>query len=112
MISQLRIYTVNRGMMEQWVKLFTEKVVPMQENHGIKIGGMWVNEDKNQFIWTRSFADAEDIDTKVASFRSSPEWQAVSDHVMSHLAREDIQNMKPALDVEGDGLTIGNKPVP
>ncbi len=50
MISQLRIYTVNRGMMDQWVKHFTETLVPMQEKHGIKIGGMWVNEDKNQFI--------------------------------------------------------------
>ena len=68
MISQLRIYTINKGMTDQWVKHFTEVLVPMQENLGIKIGGMWVNEDKNQFIWTRSFADAEDLKAKEAAF--------------------------------------------
>jgi len=50
MISQLRIYTVNRGMMDQWVKLFSEFIVPVQESLGMKINAMWVNEDKNQFI--------------------------------------------------------------
>mgnify|MGYP000333070664 CR=1 FL=1 len=64
MISQLRIYTVNKGMTDQWVKHFTEVLVPMQEKHDIKIGGMWVNEDKNQFIWIRSFANAEDVTVK------------------------------------------------
>ena len=57
MISQLRVYTVNRGMMDDWVKHFTQNLVPIQENVGIKIDGMWVNEDKDQFIWIRSFAE-------------------------------------------------------
>ncbi len=48
MTSQLRMYTINRGMMDQWVKLFTEKLIPMQEKHGIKIEGMWVSEDSTQ----------------------------------------------------------------
>ncbi len=95
MISQLRIYTVNRGMMDQWVRLFTETIAPLQGKHGIKIDGMWVNEDKNQFIWVRSFADAADLKTKTGSFSSSSEWRAVKDHVMSHLAREDVQNLEP-----------------
>ncbi len=60
MTSQLRIYTINRGMMEEWVKLFTQTLVPMQEKYGIKIEGMWVSEDSTQFIWIRSFADSED----------------------------------------------------
>ena len=64
MISQLRMYTVNRGMMDQWVKHFNEVLIPMQEKHGIKIDGTWVNEDNNQFIWKRSFADAEDVKAK------------------------------------------------
>jgi len=34
MTSQLRTYTINRGMMDEWVKLFTETLVPMQEKHG------------------------------------------------------------------------------
>ena len=111
MISQLRIYTVNRGMMDQWVKLFTETLVPMQEKLGIKIGGMWANEDKNQFIWTRSFADAEDLKAKEAAFYESTEWNGAVDHARSHLARIVVQVMEPALNVEGDGLTLGPEKV-
>ena len=96
MIYQLRMYTVNRGMMDQWVKLFNETIVPIQEKHGIKIDGKWVNEDKNQFIWIRSFADAEDVKAKEAAFSGSQEWKAVVNQVRSHLARMEVQTMEPA----------------
>ena len=58
MTSQLRMYTINRGMMDQWVKLFTETLVPMQEKHGIKIEGMWVSEDSTQFIWIHTYGNS------------------------------------------------------
>ena len=111
MISQLRIYTVNKGMTDQWVKHFTEVLVPLQEKYGIKIGGMWVNEDKNQFIWTRSFADAEEVTAKEAAFYGSAEWSGTVDHTRSHIARTVVQAMEPATKVEGDGLTIGSEKV-
>ena len=76
--------TVNRGMMDQWVK--AENLVPMQERHGIKVNGMWVNEDRNQFIWIRSFNDAADLAAKEAAFYESDEWKAAVDHTRSHLA--------------------------
>ena len=99
MISQLRMYTINRGMMDQWVKHFTEVLVPMQEKYGIKIDGMWVSDDKAQFIWIRSFADAEDVKAKEAAFYSSADWQAVIDYTRSHLARTVVQTMESALNL-------------
>ena len=96
MISQLRIYTVNRGMMDQWVKHFKETVAPIQEKVGIKIEGMWVNQDKNQFIWIRTYADEADQKAKEEAFYNSPEWEAVKDHTRSHLARLDVHTMGPA----------------
>ena len=88
-------------MTDQWVKHFTEVLVPMQEKHGIKIGGMWVNEDKNQFIWTRSFADAADLTAKEAAFYGSAEWSGTVDRTRSHIARVVVQDMHPALHVPG-----------
>jgi hypothetical protein len=96
MISQLRIYTVNRGMMDQWVQHFKEVSVPMHEKHGMEIEGPWVNEDKNQFIWIRNFADADDMKAKLKARDASPEWKAVVDHSRSYLARVDVQIMSPA----------------
>ena len=108
MTSQLRIYTINRGMMDEWVKLFTETLVPMQEKHGIKIEGTWVSEDGTQFIWIRSFANPEDVKAKEAAFYGSPEWNTVMDHARSHIARTVVQNMEPALNVSGDSLRRGS----
>ena len=107
MTSQLRMYTINRGMMDEWVKLFTETLVPMQEKHGIKIEGMWVSEDSTQFIWIRSFANPEDVKAKEAAFYGSPEWNATMDHARSHIARTVVQTMEPALNMTGDSLRRG-----
>ena len=83
-------------MMDDWVKLFTKKLVPMQEKHGIKIEGMWVSEDNTQFIWIRSFVTLEDVKAKEAAFYGSPEWTGgAGDRAPSHLARLDVQTMQP-----------------
>ncbi len=108
MTSQLRMYTVNRGMMDEWVKLFTQTLVPMQEKHGIKIEGMWVSDDGTQFIWIRSFTNAEDVKVKEATFYGSPGWSAVMDHARSHIARTVVQTMEPVLHVTGDSLRRGD----
>ena len=94
MISQLRTYTINDGMMDQWVKYFSEVLIPMQEKQGIKIDGTWVNQDDNQFIWIRSFADQKDLEAKEAAFYESSEWKAEVDHARSHITGTVVQPME------------------
>lgn len=96
MIYQLRTYTINDGMMDQWVKFFNETVIPIQENYGMRIEGKWVDEDGSRFIWIRSFADAEDLKAKETAFTSSPEWAAQVDRARSHIAGADVKTMTPA----------------
>ena len=95
MIEQLRVYTVNRGMMDQWVDYFNETIVPIMANVGMKVSGQWVNSDGNQFIWIRSFEDADDLKAKEKAFYDSSEWQAVVDKARSHLARIEVHQMEP-----------------
>ena len=64
MVSQLRIYTINRGMMESWIKLFHEHLKPNHEKYGIPIEATWVNVDGTEFIWMRSFDSVELIEAK------------------------------------------------
>lgn len=93
---QLRIYTINKGMMEPWVKLHTESMVPLNEKHGITVEESCVNEDNNQYIWIRTFDDAQDREVKLEAWRESPEWESARDLVFTHLARLDVQAMRPA----------------
>ena len=103
MVSQLRIYTINRGMMDQWVSFFNETLMPIYGKVGIVVEGAWANEDKNQFIWIRSFADADDLKAKEAAFYASPEWNANMDKARGHLARVDVQVMETVLKVPAGG---------
>ena len=94
--SQLRIYTVNWGMMVSWVEVFAETGVKLHEDVGIKAEGSWVNGANDQYIWIRSFDDHEDLEVKIYAFRKSPRWGGgVRELVFSHLARLDSHPMKP-----------------
>ena len=99
MIYQLRTYTVNKGMMDDWVNLFNDKLVGIMADNGIKVEDAWVNLDKNQFIWIRSFANAEDVAVKEAAFYGSADWNAIMDRARTHLARIQVEPMESVLKV-------------
>jgi hypothetical protein len=96
MVSQLRIYTINRGMMDSWVKLFHEQLKPNHEKYGIPIEATWVNADRTEFIWIRSFDSKEDIPKKEAAYYSSPERKALGDLPQTHLAKIEVRIIERA----------------
>ena len=55
MLSQIRIYTINKGQMEAFLKHFKEEVVVVHEKIGLPIIGTWVNRPQNEFIWVRTY---------------------------------------------------------
>ena len=90
-IAHLRIYTVNKGQMDSWLKLFQEEIVPRTEEAGIEVVTCWVNAEKSQFIWIRAYGDSEsDIEAKEAKFYGSDWWSANVDRVRGHLAHREI----------------------
>ena len=95
MISQLRTYVINRGKMDEWLKIFFERIVTIHAKYGIKVGDTWVTPDRSQFVWVRSFGSAEEIPVKEEAFRNSPEWKAVADDAIAVLARFDVQVIEP-----------------
>ena len=40
MVTQVRIYTINRGMLDSWIKQFNEKIVPTSAKFGINVNGI------------------------------------------------------------------------
>ena len=90
MVSQLRIYTINRGQMDSWLKVFNEDLRPLLAEHGIQVDGTWVDTENERFIWVRSFTDQADLERKEASFYGSEKWLSGVDFVRGHLAHRDI----------------------
>ena len=87
MVSQLRIYTINRGMMDSWLKLFEEHIRPLHEKLGIPVERSWVNADRTEFLWVRTFNSVEEIPEKEAAYFASPERTALGDIPTSHIAK-------------------------
>ena len=96
-VAHLRTYTINKGMLESWLKLFHDEIVPRSTEASIKIESSWVNEERTQFIWIRSYGDSVDnIATAEAAFYGSEWWIANVDHVRSHIAHREIVQIETA----------------
>ena len=54
MQTQLRIYTIQPGAMDQWVYVWKNLVKPLRVEKGFKIEKAWKVNDTNQFVWVLS----------------------------------------------------------
>ena len=97
MISQLRIYTINKGMMDSWLKVFEERIRSLHEQKGIPIGPTWVNAARTEFIWVRSFENEGVIAEKEAEYYGSPERKALGDLPGTHIAKTEVRLIEPVL---------------
>lgn len=97
MVSQLRIYTINRGMMDSWLKLFEEHIRPIHQKLGMPVERTWVNADRTEFLWVRSFNSAEEIPAREASYFASAERKALGDLPPSHIAKMEVRVIEPVL---------------
>jgi len=70
MISQIRIYTINKGEMDAFLKHFKEEIIGVHERIGVSIVGTWVNRPQNEFIWVRSYKDKADLEEKGKAFQA------------------------------------------
>jgi hypothetical protein len=70
-ICQIRIYTINKGSLDEWMEEFHEKTMPIHASLGIPIVATWVNRPQNEFIWVRTFENEEQRDSQQKAFRDA-----------------------------------------
>jgi hypothetical protein len=64
---------------------------------GITVESIWVNAERTQFIWIRSYGDSVDnIEKCEAAFYGSDWWVANVDHVRSHISHRVIKQIETA----------------
>ena len=101
MVTEVRLYTINRGMMDSWLAVFKEKIMPTTAQYGVNIHAAWVNRPQNEFVWVRSYESAE----KLNAYTTSPERAAYSDLTSSHIAKLEVREVESVI---GE-LSIANK---
>jgi quinol monooxygenase YgiN len=95
MVTQVRVYTVNGGMLDSWVKHFNEKIVPTSAKYGVRVLGAWVNRPQNEFIWVRTFENEDAL----KKYENSPERAAYLAVNKQHLAKTEFRNVEDVLRV-------------
>ena len=94
MLSQIRIYTINKGQMDAFLRHFKEEVMVVHEKIGLPIVGTWVNRPQNEFIWVRTFKDEADREAKGKAFQA--EIKAAGIKLGENVAKMEVRDVQPA----------------
>ena len=94
MLSQIRIYTINKGEMDAFLRHFKEEIVPIHEKIGVPIVGTWVNRAQNEFIWVRTYKDKADLEGKGKAFQG--EVAAAGIKLGTNVAKMEVREVEPA----------------
>ena len=82
-------------MLDSWIALFNEKIVPTSAKFGVTVIGAWANRPQNEFIWVRTFADEETLKT----YENSPDRAAYTSLTGPHIAKIEVRTVEDALRV-------------
>lgn len=73
MKTQLRIYTINKGGLEQFALEWKQRLKPLREQFGFRVLGAWDVPSTNQFVWIMALEDSKNWDELDAAYFHSQE---------------------------------------
>ena len=94
MQAQIRIYTINKGELDTFIKHFKEETKPIHDKVGWPIVASWVNRPQNEFIWIRTYEDAADLEAKTKAFRKEVEAAGIT--LGTNVAKMEVREVEMA----------------
>lgn len=95
MFSQLRVYTINKGELEEFVKVWTNKIYPLNLKLGMRVDGAWTIKESNQFVWVLRYDGPEDWKTKRDQYFDSSERKSFDPDPARYIARVEEWLLSP-----------------
>lgn len=86
-ISQLRIFTINRGKMDDFVQAWLEGVYPLRRKYGFEIEGAWVITETNEFVWILSYDGPEGFEARDAAYYASEDRKTLEPDPRPYIAK-------------------------
>jgi hypothetical protein len=91
MIIEVRTYRVKPGLRERFLDFFHRRAVPLQQSHGMRIMGPFLDlDDPDVFSWLRAFPSLEARDRMKDALYEGPEWknelEAIAMPMLAHYA--------------------------
>ena len=84
----MRVFTINKGRMDAFVRAWKAGVYPLRLKRGYRIDGAWVIKERNEFVWLLSH-DGEDWDALEAAYYASSERAAVDPDPRQYIAKSE-----------------------
>lgn len=88
MTTQLRIFTINKGRMDEFVQAWKASVYPLRLKRGYRIEGAWVVKERNEFVWVLSY-DGDNWEASEAAYYASSERAAVDPDPRQYIAKSE-----------------------
>jgi hypothetical protein len=89
-VVELRRYSLRPGAFEDLLRLFEERLIAGQEEVGMRIGGILVDEDDpDSFVWWRGFSGMEHRRQALEAFYYGPVWREFRDRANSTMLDSD-----------------------
>ena len=97
MATQLRVFTINKGRLDDFVGAWLDGVYPLRQKHGYRIDGAWTIRERNQFVWLLTYDGPEDWEAKDRAYYAAPERAAVDPDPAQWIARAEHVFLTPVL---------------
>jgi hypothetical protein len=96
-VVELRRYRLHPGRRDELIGLFERELVEPQEAVGMRLIGQFTDQDEpDQFVWLRAFADMDARDRALRSFYGGPVWAEHRDAAnATMLDSDDVLLLRP-----------------
>jgi hypothetical protein len=85
--TQLRMYEIRTGELDEFVREWRAGVVPLREKFGFRVDGAWVVEGEDRFVWLLTYIGDGTFEESDAVYYASPERHALQPDPARHIAR-------------------------
>lgn len=92
---ELRIYTINRGRLDDFVAAWLAGPYPIRTEQGFQIPAAWISRENNQFIWILGYDGPESWEDKQAAYYSSAARTSVDVDPITMIAHGDTWPITP-----------------
>jgi len=96
-VSQLRIYRIKEGRMEEWLAGWKRGVLPLRRKLGFRIEGAWEVRGKDTFVWILTYDGPEGFEARDAAYYASPERKALKPDPAELIEEADTYTMTSVL---------------
>jgi len=94
---QLRVYTINKGRLDDFIKGWREHVYPLRQQQGYKIPFAYAIRATNQFVWLVSYDGPETWEAKEKAYYSSSARKYVKPDPADLIARPEQLLAEPVI---------------